>query len=138
MSEFDTKAQQRIVDHDASEAERTYAMWMHLSLLGYFIASVLMIIVPIVMWLHKKDESPFIDDHGRETLNFHITLILYSLFLPIPAAIIGILFCGVGVVIFPLIAVALPWVLGAIGMIQAAMAAKRGEYYRYPMTLRLL
>ena len=138
MSDFDTRAQQRIVDHDATPAERTYAMWMHLSLLGFFIAPFVIIILPIILWLMKKDKSPFIDDHGKETINFHITLILYSLLLWIPATIVGLMLCGVGIVVTVPAAVLLPWVLGAIGVVQASIAAKHGEYYRYPMTMRFI
>lgn len=138
MNEFSTNAQNRLVDHDATESERQLAMWMHLSLLGHLVLPLLIIILPLVLWLTRRDDSPFIDDHGKETLNFHITLILYALFLPILGALVGVLLCGVGMVVTIPASIALPYVLGVIGMIAAAKAAHRGEYYRYPMTLRFL
>lgn len=138
MNEFSTNAQNRLVDHDASHSERQVAMWMHLSLLGHLLAPLVIIIMPLILWLTQKDESPFVDDHGKETLNFHITLIIYTFVLPAIGAILGLLLCGVGIVVTLPVAIALPYVLGLVGMIMAAKAAHRGEYYRYPMTLRFL
>lgn len=138
MSDFDTRAQQRLVDHDATESDRHYALAMHLSLLGNFVAPVIIVLLPLFMWIHKKDQSAFIDDHGRETLNFHLTLMVYFFALPLLAIPIGVLLCGVGILITVPIAAMLPYVLGIVGMIQAAIAANRGEFYRYPMTIRVL
>lgn len=119
----------RVYDPDAPDSERTYAMLLHLSLLAHLVLSGFAIIVPLVMWLMKKDESPFVDDHGREAINFQLSLIVLSLLL-IP---IGILTCSAGFFLYiPL------YVLALVGMIQAAMAANRGEFYRYPMTIRFL
>ena len=130
MNEFSTNEQNRLVDHEADAGERQFAMWMHLSLLGNIVAPLVIIIVPLVMWQVRKADSPFLDDHGRETVNFHISLYLYMLAI-IPVLIM--LTCGVGVVLIPGI-----YILGVIGMIAAARAASRGEYYRYPMTIRFL
>jgi uncharacterized protein len=118
----------RAVDIHAQEWERTYATFTHLSLLTFH---VLLPVVPaVVMWLIKRDRSPFVDDHGREAVNFQISLVLYALLI-IP--IIGVLTCGLGWLLYiPLYA------LGVIGMILAAIAASRGEYYRYPACIRLV
>ena len=89
------------------------------------------------MYLAKKGQSPFIDDHAKEALNFQITLVLYTLVLPAIAALIGIVTCGVGFVLLP-IALIVPYVLGLVGMIMATMAANRGEFFRYPMNFRLI
>ncbi|RMH12547.1 MAG: DUF4870 domain-containing protein [Planctomycetota bacterium] len=125
------------MEPDVSSDERTYATLLHLTLLGYLVAPFVMFIAPLIMWLIKKEESRFIDDHGRETLNFHITLMIYSIVLPVIAGILTAVTCGVA---FPLviISVFLPFVLGIVGMIAASRSANRGEYYRYPMTIRFL
>lgn len=127
----------RAYEPDVADDERTYAVLLHLSLLGYVVAPFLMFVAPLVMWLVKKDESRFIDDHGRETLNFHITLMIYTFVLPLATGLIALVTCGLGI---PLVIAAalLPFVLGIIGMIAAATSANRGEYYRYPMTLRFI
>ncbi len=121
----------RAYDPDVSADERSYALFMHLSLLGHIVLSLIAILVPIIMWQIKKDESPFLDDHGREAVNFQISLILWSILFTVVSIPIGLLTCGVGFVI-----ALVPLVLGIVGMIQAAKAANRGEFYRYPMTMR--
>jgi len=114
---------------------RVYAMWCHL---GPLIAAVSVIassgvtfiippLVALALWQIKNTESEYIDDHGRESLNFQISLILLSLLL-IP---ITIFTCGVGAVIY----IGMP-VLAIAGGIMGAIAAHRGEYFRYPMTWR--
>lgn len=133
-SPYPINEQGRAYEPDLSSGQCTYAVLMHLSLLGYFVAPFVMFIVPLVMWLIKKDESRFIDDHGRETLNFHLTLMIYAIALPILVTPLALLTCGAAWGAAALV----PFVLGVIGMIAASKAANRGEYYRYPMTLRFL
>ncbi|MGJ8637007.1 MAG: DUF4870 domain-containing protein [Phycisphaerales bacterium] len=123
----------RAFDPDVSADERSTALFLHLSLLAHLVLSLIAILIPIILWQVKKDESPFLDDHGREAVNFQITLILYSFIFTIAAIPIGFLTCGVG---FALAFV--PYVLGIVGMIQASQAANRGEFYRYPMTMRFV
>ncbi|MCE9637660.1 MAG: DUF4870 domain-containing protein [Planctomycetes bacterium] len=60
------------VNAAVASSERTYACVIHLST---FLAPIL---GPLVMWLLQKDESKFVDHHGREALNFHITQLLIS------------------------------------------------------------
>jgi uncharacterized protein len=118
----------RVVDAHAAEWERTYAMFTHLSLLTFH---VLMPVIPaLVMWLIKRDRSPFIDDHGREAINFQISLVIYAVVVWPLAALIT---CGVGaLIIIPI------YILGIVGMILASIAANRGQFYRYPATIRFL
>lgn len=115
----------RFADPDATSSERTYAVLMHLSLLA---AHVLVPILPLaIMWIIKRKESPFIDDHGREAMNFQISLLIYF--------VAGTLLTVVGIGVLIMLAT---WALGIVGMILAAVAANRGEFYRYPATLRLI
>ncbi len=119
----------RLVDADSSSDERTYALLLHLSLLAHLVTGGLGVLVPVVMWLIKKGDSPFIDDHGREAINFQISLILYTLM----TGVLAIITCGVAAIL--IIGV---YVLAIVGMIMAAGAANRGEYFRYPATIRLI
>jgi uncharacterized Tic20 family protein len=128
----------RLVDGEAAEWERTYASWTHLGcLIGDIVAAFsanigipLIVLLALVLWLVKRDQSPFVDDHGREALNFQISLTLYT-FVLLPVA--ALLTCGVGLLLILPIAA-----LGIIGTAQASGAARRGEYYRYPACLRLV
>lgn len=116
---------QRVIATDAESWETTYAVFTHLMLV---VGSMTIPIVPaLIMWLIKRNESPFVDDHGREVLNFQISLTLYVI---ISSAL---MLCGVGFVLLPLLLVG-----GFIAMIFGAIAAGKGEYFRYPATLRFL
>lgn len=115
--------------HDATDDEKTWAMLAHLSLLGHMVLPFVSIIAPIVIYVTKRETSPYVEDHARDAINFQITLILYHL-IAIPLAIVT---CGVGAVLVPI-----AYILGLIGMVMAAIAANRGEYFRYPMTFRLV
>lgn len=117
---------QRLVDPAAQEWERTYALFIHLSLLAFHVA--MPVIPALVMWLIKRDRSPFIDDHGREAINFQISLVIYYF---VGGALL--VACGIGFVML-----AATYVLGLVGMIMAAVAANRGQYFRYPATIRFL
>lgn len=119
---------QRVTDHEVTADERTYALFTHLTLLALHFIPV-PVIGPLIMWQIKKDQSPFLDDHGKEAVNFQISLVIYA----IGAAILGAITCTVGWVLFAPI-----YILGLVGMVLAAIAANRGQYYRYPACLRLV
>jgi uncharacterized Tic20 family protein len=114
-----------MADPQVSEWERTYAVFQHLSLLAEHF--MLPVIPALIMWLIKRDQSPFVDDHGKETINFQISLVLYYG--------IGLLTTGICVGIPILIAT---YVLGMVGMIMGAVAASKGRYFRYPACIRLI
>jgi len=121
----------RAYDPDATSEERTYAMFMHLTLLLNLtgVGGPISFIAVLIMWMIKKDESPFLDDHGREAVNFQISLFVWGLIF-----LVAIVFtCGASA----LLIIAIP-VLGAIGMVLAAIAANKGEFFRYPMTMRFI
>lgn len=121
-------AADRYVDREASESERTYAMFTHLtSVLGLFIG--LPVLAALVMWTIRRKDSPFLDDHGKEAVHFQLSLVIYGIAL-VPIAFVTL---GLGAVVGGMCVLA----LGIVGTVLAAQAAHRGEYYRYPMTLRL-
>jgi len=107
---------------------RNWAMLAHLSgLLIYLLPGIGHIVGPLVIWLMKKDEHPFIDANGKEALNFQISVSIYLL--------IGALslFACIGVVVIPAILIA-----DAVFSIIAAIKASNGESYEYPLTIRLV
>ncbi len=64
-----------------SNAERNWAVFCHLGgfafyLLGFALGHIL---VPLALWLIKRDQSAFIEEHGREALNFQISVTLYAI-----------------------------------------------------------
>ncbi len=106
---------------------RNWAMFAHLStFVGHFIPFG-HIGGPLLIWLLKKDEMPFVNDQGKEALNFQITMTLAF----IVAALS--LFVLVGVVLLPAV-----WLFDVIVTIIAAVKANEGVAYRYPLCLRLV
>ncbi len=115
------------MDGMISKEERTMGMLCHLTVLSGFIIPFGNIIAPLVIWLLKKDTMPYVDEQGREALNFQITMCI--------AGIIGAVLTLVFIGIFVLIAVA---ILNIVFPIIAAIKANDGVPYRYPFALRIL
>jgi uncharacterized protein len=121
-----------------SQEERQWAMFAHLSaLLGGLLTSALggwgTFIGPLVIWLVKKDTMAFVDDQGKEALNFNITVAIALLAL----VILSIITFGIGL----LLAVPLMVIIGIgwlVLTIIASIKANEGVAYRYPIALRLI
>ncbi|GBF35588.1 hypothetical protein DCCM_4717 [Desulfocucumis palustris] len=107
--------------------EKNWAIFCHLGGFAGYIIPFGNIIVPLVLWLIKRDESPFVNQHGKEALNFNISFIIY--------AFISGLLCLI-LIGFALLAVLV--ILQIVFIINASMCASRGEYYHYPLTIRLI
>lgn len=105
---------------------RQWAMFCHLGGFAGYVIPFGNFIAPLVLWQMKKDD-PFVDDQGKEALNFQITqFALMMISVVMIFFIIGI-FMVLGLFLFEVIVTIL-----------AAMAASRGERYRYPLTVRLI
>jgi len=110
-----------------SKDERTWAMLSHFSALCMFIFPFGNILAPLIIWLIKKEEMPFVQDQGKEVLNFQISMTIYLLISGILCFIlIGIPFV-IGLVIF-----------NVITTIIAGIKANDGKSYRYPINMRLI
>lgn len=101
--------------------ERTWALLAHLS--GF-----LSIIATIVIWAVFKDRGPFIRDQATEALNFQITVTIAGF----AVAIISVVTLGLGAILY------LAFVVAIVFQIMGAVAANRGEAYRYPLNWRLV
>lgn len=107
--------------------QNMWAMFCHLgALLGLFIPP-LNIIVPLVIWLIKKDEYPLVADQGKESLNFQISITIYAII----SAILIIVLIG----ILMLVAIG---IFTLVMCIVAMIKANEGVAYRYPLTIRLI
>ena len=116
----------RLRDNGASECDCNYAVCMHISplILTVIGAGPLALLAPLVLWMVRKNLSAFDDDHGREVINFGISFFLWHVILAITV---------IGLVLWPVI-----WIVAIVNNIRGAIAAGRGEYFRYPMTIRFL
>lgn len=142
---------------DDRQARQT-ALICHLSAYVGFLVPFASLGLPLIVWLSKRREHPFIDEHGREAVNFQLSLLIYigvllalgmmGMFASIggmavqgarhgavvPGPIMAML-GGFGIIGFGLAA------LGLAGLVFPAIAAYRadkGEAYRYPLTMRLV
>jgi len=100
-------------------------MVMHLSLFASIIVPGAGLVLPIVMWVTNKDQSTAIDQHGKNILNFLISMLIYAV------ASIALMFIFVG--IFTFIAVA---IVSIVFPIIAAIKANDGQYWPYPLCIR--
>ena len=113
---------------EISKDERTWAMVSHLSALtGFFTGGLGSIVAPLIVWMLKKEEMPFVDEQGKESLNFQITMLI--------AALISGLLVLVLIGVLLLIAVV---IIDLVFVIIASVKANEGEHYRYPLSLRLI
>jgi uncharacterized Tic20 family protein len=110
-----------------SADERQWAMFAHLSALIGLIIPFGSIVGPLVIWLIKKDTMPFVNDQGKEALNFNITVAI--------AAIVGWILCFILIGFLVLAVLAIGWL---VFVIIATIKANEGTTYRYPFTLRLV
>ncbi len=106
--------------------EKNWGMACHLAAFAAFVFPTGgSILGPLIVWLMKKNESPFVDAQGKESLNFQLSIFIYL--------IISGLLCFV-LIGFPLVFLVL--LAGLILPIIGAVRASNGEYYRYPFTIR--
>ncbi|HKJ43730.1 MAG TPA: DUF4870 domain-containing protein [Sunxiuqinia sp.] len=108
--------------------ERMWGMLCHLSALAGLVLPVAGNIVgPLLVYLIKKEEYSFVEDQGKESLNFQITvtilLFVSSILIVIGIGILLLAVIGIGALVFTII---------------AAVRANEGEFYRYPWSIRFL
>lgn len=82
---------------------------------------------PLIIWLIQREAMPYVDDQGKEALNFQISILIYM-------TISGVLFfCGIGIILGLAVAI-----FNIVMLIIASIAANNGERYRYPLCIRLI
>jgi uncharacterized Tic20 family protein len=111
-----------------AKEEQNWAMACHLSALSGFVIPFGNVVGPLVVWQMKKDTMPLVDQHGKEALNFQITVAI--------AALICVLLFLVVIGVFLIFIVA----IGALIMtIIASIKVANGELdYKYPFAIRLI
>lgn len=123
MSEESTPA----IETTPSKDERTWAMLCHFRTYIGFIFPFGNIIVPLIIWLSKREDLPLVEDQGREVLNFQISMTIYFII----SGILCIILIGIPILIGLII-------FDFIITIVAAISANDGKYYRYPINLKLI
>ncbi len=135
-----------------SESDRHWAASAHLlalllALMTAWMAGVAGIVGAGIVYLIKRDDSPFATEHAREAINFNLSMLLYSLAavaVGVVLAGVTVLTLGIGLIVTAPAGLLLLAAAGAIAVmwlvcsVVAAVKAWNGEHYRYPLTLRLL
>ncbi len=113
------------------ESARNWGMVTHLSALVSAGLGGLIFLGPLLVWLVKKDDDPFVAHHATEALNFNLSMTLYT--------VLGVLlvFTVIGIPLTILMAL-IGFPLWFVASIVAAVRAQRGEGFRYPLTIRLV
>lgn len=114
---------------ELSSTTRNWAMAAHLSALvgALFGVGFLVFVGPLVVWLVKREEHPFIAGHAREALNFNISVLIYA----VVCLLLALVLIGIPL----LVALFVFWLVVTI---MASVRAANGQDYRYPLTIRFV
>lgn len=130
-----------------SRSDRTWAMFCHLSAFAGLIFPLGHILAPLILWLMKRESSPYIAEQGKEALNFQISMSIYIAL----AFLFNIVLVGFGIrmpsmsmslmgnmqlLSIPVMAAVMLFGFGMV--IYAAIKVNRGAPFRYPLTLRFV
>lgn len=107
--------------------ERMWGMMCHLLAFSGYLIPFGSVLGPLVIWMIKKDEMPFVDDQGKESLNFQLTMLIAV----IVSAILILVLIGI-----PMLCVLI--IFQIVVIIMAAVKANDGIKYRYPYTIRFI
>ena len=107
---------------------RTWNVLCHASaLLGFFFPWAGHIIAPLIVWLVKRGDSPEIDAHGKESINFQLSMLVYS--------VISAILC---LILIGFVLLAILHIVNVVLVIIASIRASEGKFYHYPITIRFL
>jgi hypothetical protein len=114
-------------DPALSQDERNMGIAVQVSSFAGYIIPFGSILGPFIVWLMKRDEMPFVDECGRNCINFKLSLMVYMLISAV------LMFVGIGFLLIGVLAI-----VDIVFTIIAAMKASEGVSYKYPMTIKFL
>lgn len=132
---------------ESPNKDKDFSMWMHLSQFSNCIIPGGGFIIPIVMWMSRK-EKPFVDVNGKIILNWKISLLIYFVVVVLISVFTGIisipitnqtgdpspaLFWSLGTIVFPILFFG---IVDFIFIIIGAVKASKGEIWNYPLSIR--
>lgn len=143
------------MEQEIDRSAKTWAMACHLSALAWILAPApvfINILGPLIVWLVKKNDSPFIDDQGKESVNFQLSISFYALLAMLVLLIVGFalpmlkitaghvdgverLFLSYAIII-PLALILL--VFDLVEVIIASIKASNGQAHRYPLRIKFI
>ena len=111
-----------------------YCMLIHLSQLASIVMPGLGFVLPVIMWVANKDKNVDIDKHGRVTINWLISFIIYSFV----CGILMIVLIGYPGLLLLFLGLLLLLLLNVLFAIVAAVKANNGEFWVYPLSIKFL
>ena len=112
-----------------SKDEKMWGMFCHLAALAMFTSIPFAnVLGPLILWLIKKDDFAFVNDQGKESLNFQISVSIYALVSSVTLCLPPVFF----ILIFGLM------IANVVFIIIATIKSNEGQAYRYPCCLRLV
>ena len=116
------------METSTSSNARTWCVLCHAAALaGIFLHALGHIFGPLIIWLLKRGESAEIDEHGKESMNFQLSMLIYNAV----AFLLCFLLIGIPILI-------VLWILNTVFVIIASIQAGEGKLYRYPLTIRFI
>lgn len=85
------------------------------------------VLAPLALWLWKRESNPSVDAHGKESINFQISMSIYILVAGLSMMLL------IGFVLLPVVLIA-----DLVLIVIASLKANQGELYRYPFTIRFI
>lgn len=130
-------AQAPIAQAASDSTRRNWGALAHASSIVSVFLGGLAVLGPLVVWLVKKDDDAWVGEHAVEALNFQLTWLIGGVVGGIVALIASVLTFGIGLVVFVPVSIGL-MIAWLVFTIKGALAASRGETYRYPMSYRMV
>ena len=107
--------------------EKNWALFTHLATFSGFIIPLGSILGPLVIWLMKKNDSSFVDQHGKAAVNFQISLLIWIIIcIPLCFILIGFVLIGILAILHIVCAI--------INMVRAS----NGEPAGYPLSIKFV
>ena len=146
----------------ANNHQKNIATFIHLSTFSRFIIPLGNFLGPIILWVANKDKSEFVDAHGKQAINFQISILLYSIvigLITVPFFIFNIFkqidfidinaFKNISINLdkpSPLLYIGgafaglavIAFILELVFIIKASLTARDGELFKYPLTINFL
>ncbi|MCA9220440.1 MAG: DUF4870 domain-containing protein [Planctomycetales bacterium] len=104
-----------------------------MAMLAHMLGAFFGFIGPLIIWIVQKDKSSFVDDQGKEALNFSLTMLIFIFAGAIVGTALSCFTFGMSGFL-PVV----PWIMQLIFGIIGGIKANEGEYYRYPICIRMI
>lgn len=126
--QLDINKKEDTMETTLDQNTRNWGMFCHLAALAFVLGVPFgNVLGPLVVWLIKRNEIPYVDEQGKEALNFQISVAIYAI------VCIPLVFIAIGIFLLFAIAIA-----DLILIIVASIKVSNGEPFKYPATIRFI